>query len=222
MNYLKTFIIYKREHQLEIPNKFKEYDTRSFEGVIELFIKEFSKPGDTVLDPFAGLGTILILAEKLGRIPYGVEILKDKYQYIISQIERKENIIHGDARRLPEYDFPPIDLVYTSPIFMTKYETKDPLNNFKTEGNYTKYLHNLEKIFTDLKRLLKPESHVIVEIANLKRNGVTTLAWDVGKKLSEDLYFEGEIILACEGPRDKESFGYDHAYCLVFSNKKGN
>jgi hypothetical protein len=219
VNIVKTFITYERKHKTEIPDKFKEYDTRSFEDVVEIFIKEFSMPGDKILDVFAGLGTTLILAEKLGRIAYGVEILKDKYQYILSKIERKENIIHGDARRLLEYDFPRIDLVYTSPIFMIKYETKDPLNNFEREGNYTKYLKDLKKIFTDLKQFLKLESHVIVEIANLKRNGITTLAWDVGKTLSEVFYFEGEIILSYEGPRDKESFGYDHSYCLVFSNK---
>ena len=48
---------------------------------------------------------------------------------------------------------------------------------------------------------------------------LTTLAWDVGKALSDVLYFEGEVIIGWEGPRDRESFGYDHAYCLVFSNR---
>ena len=33
----------------------------------ELFIDHFTKPGDTVFDPFAGYGTTLLIAEKLGR-----------------------------------------------------------------------------------------------------------------------------------------------------------
>ena len=128
-------------------------------------------------------------------------------------------MIHGDARKLLEYEFPPIDFVYTSPIFMLKNETRDPLDGYKTEGNYTKYLEDIKKIFTDLKKFLKPKSHIIIDDANLKADGITTLAWDVGKALSDVLYFEGEVIIGWEGPRDKESFGYDHAYCLVFSNR---
>ena len=217
---MKTFIIYKRRHQTEIPEKFKEDDNRSFEEIIKLFIEQYSKSGDTVLDIFAGLGTTLIIAEKLGRIPYGIEILKERYQYIISKIEHKENIINGDARKLLDYEFPPIDLVYTSPTFMSKHETRDPLNQFKTEGSYSNYLEDLTRIFTNLKKFLKPSSYVIIDVYNLKIDGITTLAWDVGKKLSDVFRFEGEIILAHEEPRDKESFGYDHSYALIFTNKQ--
>ncbi|MFX1280036.1 MAG: DNA methyltransferase [Promethearchaeota archaeon] len=215
---MKTFILYKREHQTEIPEKFKEDDNRSFEEIVKLFIEQYSKPGDTVLDIFAGLGTTLIMAEKLGRIPYGIEILKQRYQYIISQIEHKENIINGDARKLLDYEFPPINLVYTSPIYMSKQETRDPFNEYKTLGSYPQYLKDLKSIFTDLKKFLKPSSYVIVEIANLKNEGITTLAWDLGKELSDKFNFEGEIILAHKEPRDRESFGYDHSYALIFKN----
>jgi DNA modification methylase len=213
-------MICRRSHELEIPTKFKEDDNRSFEQVVEYFIKEYTKPGDTILDIFAGLGTTLLIAEKLNRVPYGVEFLEDRYLYIISKIKNPENMIHGDARKLLEYEFPPIDFVYTSPIFMSKNEIKDPLNDFKTEGNYTKYLEDIKKIFTDLKKFLKPKSHIIVDVSNLSRHdGITTLAWDVGKALSDVLYFKGEVIIGWEGPRDKESCGYDHTYCLVFSNR---
>ena len=215
---MKTFILYKREHQTEIPEKFKEDDNRSFEEIIEIFLEKYSKPGDTVLDIFAGLGTTLIMAEKLGRIPYGIEILKERYQYIISKIEHKENIINGDARKLLDYEFPPIDLVYTSPTFMSKHETRDPFNEYKTKGNYTKYLKDLRRIFTDLKKFLKPSSYVIIDVYNLKIDGITTLAWDIGKELSDVFDFEGEIILAYKNLRDKESFGYDHSYALIFKN----
>ncbi len=216
---MRTFIVCKREHQSEIPEKFREYDTRSFEEVVEYFITEFTKPGDTVLDIFAGMGTTLILAEKLNRIPYCVEYLEDKYQYVISKLKHQDNMIHGDARRLLEYTFPPIDFVYTSPIFTSKNETRDPLNGFKSEGNYDKYLKDILRIFTDLKTFLKPNSHVIVDAANLKIDGITTLAWDLGKALSDILHFEGEVIIGWEGPRDRESFDYDHSYCLIFKNK---
>ncbi len=217
---MRTFIICKREHRLEIPEKFKEYDNRSPEEVVEYFIKEFTKPGDTVLDIFAGLGTTLILAEKLNRVPYGIEYLEDRCNYVTSIIKNKENMIHGDTRKLLDYNLPPIDFVFTSPIFMSKNETRNPLNGYKTEGNYTKYLNDVQKIFTDLKTFLKPHSYITVMVSNLKTEGLTTLAWDIGKTISDIMRFEGEVIIGWEGPRDRESFGYDHSYCLVFSNRQ--
>jgi DNA modification methylase len=216
---MKTFILYKRVHQTEIPYKFKDYDTRSYEQVVKLFIEEFSNPGDTILDIFAGLGTVLITAEKFGRIAYGIEIQEEKCEYIVSKIKNKENIIVGDAKKITEYGLPPIDLVYTSPTFMSKHETMNPLTNFTTKAIYTDYLEDIRIIFTNLKECLKPNSHIIVELANLKINGITTLAWDVCKVLSDVYYFKGEVILAFEEPQDRESFGYNHGYCLVFSNR---
>ncbi len=41
------------------------------------FIRLFTDEGDTVLDPFMGSGTTCRVAEKLGRIPVGIEINRD-------------------------------------------------------------------------------------------------------------------------------------------------
>jgi hypothetical protein len=40
----------------------------------EYYISHLTKPGDTVLDPFAGTGTTLIVAHRLGRDAIGIEI----------------------------------------------------------------------------------------------------------------------------------------------------
>ena len=44
------------------------------EWLPEFFIKLFSNPGDVILDPFLGSGTTYRIAEKLERIPVGIEI----------------------------------------------------------------------------------------------------------------------------------------------------
>lgn len=44
------------------------------EAVLERIIKVASKPGDVVLDPFAGSGTTLAVAKKLGRQFFGCEL----------------------------------------------------------------------------------------------------------------------------------------------------
>jgi site-specific DNA-methyltransferase (adenine-specific) len=44
------------------------------ESVLERIIRASSNPGDTILDPFAGSGTTLAVAERLGRNSIGIEM----------------------------------------------------------------------------------------------------------------------------------------------------
>ena len=60
----------------------------------DFFIKLFTKPGDTVLDPFAGSGTTLFAAYELDRHSIGIDIMP-KY---INLINEKKN---GLSLRLP-------------------------------------------------------------------------------------------------------------------------
>ncbi len=48
------------------------------EGVLERIVRVSSNPGDLVLDPFAGSGTTLAVAKRLGRRYLGTE-LSEKY-----------------------------------------------------------------------------------------------------------------------------------------------
>jgi DNA modification methylase len=47
------------------------------EDLAELCIKAGSRPGDIVLDPFAGAGTTLLVADKLNRFGIGLELKKE-------------------------------------------------------------------------------------------------------------------------------------------------
>lgn len=55
----------------------------------EWFIKLFTQEGDTVLDPFAGSGTTLTVAQILNRSSTGIEIVPEYVTLIESQIEEK-------------------------------------------------------------------------------------------------------------------------------------
>ena len=57
------------------------------EELPQWFIKLFTQEGDTVLDPFAGSGTTLFVAERMGRNAIGVELMDEYYQMIKEQIE---------------------------------------------------------------------------------------------------------------------------------------
>jgi site-specific DNA-methyltransferase (adenine-specific) len=54
----------------------------------EWFIKLFTKEGDVVLDPFMGSGTTTIVAEKMGRIGIGIEIVEEYYNLASDQLSQ--------------------------------------------------------------------------------------------------------------------------------------
>jgi len=60
------------------------------EGLPEWFIKLFTQVGDTVMDPFMGSGTTNIVASKMRRNSIGIEIVKDYYEMVKSQISPTE------------------------------------------------------------------------------------------------------------------------------------
>ena len=60
------------------------------EDLPEWFIKLFTKEGDWVLDPFAGSGTTLRVAQKMMRNSIGIENHQDYYKIMIEQIKTKE------------------------------------------------------------------------------------------------------------------------------------
>ena len=65
----------------------------------EWFIKLFTEPRDTVLDPFCGSGTTLIAARNLNRESIGIEILPE-YEKLI--FERIKKTVDGKTRKKKE------------------------------------------------------------------------------------------------------------------------
>ena len=221
---MKTFIVFDKYTKREIPENFHKYNNRSDEAVVAYFIDRYSKKEDKVIDVFAGLGTTLFLAEEMERIPYGVELIEEKCQFIRKNLKNKDNIIHGDSRKLSEYDIPKCDFSFSSPIFMNKTESINPLSGFTSEGGYNQYLKEIQKIYSNLKTVMKPNSTIVIEVSNLKNQDVlTTLAWDIAFEVSQVFHFEGEVIVVwnISGLNLKDGtfgYGYDHHYCLVFRN----
>jgi tRNA G10 N-methylase Trm11 len=208
-----------------LPEEFHDDDVRSSQFLVKQFIEHFTQPGDTVFDPFAGFGTTLLVAERMKRIPFGIEADERRYEFTRSKLTMKDNIIHGDSRKLDTFPLPSIDFVFTSPIFMGCDETKNPLSGFKENGNYQVYLDQIQDIFRKLSEFLNPDARVVVEVFNLApRRGrpMTLLAWDITHAISKVLRFEKEIIACWTEAEDEDTgetpmgVGYDHHYCLVF------
>lgn len=222
---MRTIISLPKKQKRKIPEDLKIDDNRFSESLVEYLLNEYTKRKDKVLDIFAGLGTTLFVAEEMGRIPYGIEFDKQRYEYICDNLENKENIINGDALKLLEYNLPTCDFFLTSPPYMHKEDNENPFTAYTRSGNYENYLRDYVKVFSQVKQVMKSNSVVAVEIANIKIDGeVTALAWDVSKEISKVLKFEGEIIIKWEGEEEDNTngiygCGYDHSYCLIFRNK---
>ena len=225
---MKSYILLPTVNRGLLPEEFRDDDVRSSEFLVEYFIEHFTQPGDTVFDPFAGFGTTLLVAERIGRIPFGIEADERRVEYTRSKLRLKDNLILGDSRRLETFPLPRIDFVFTSPIFMGCDETKNPLSGFKEEGDYQLYLDQLQDLFRKMREFLKPGAKVVVEVYNLlPRRGrpMTLLAWDIALAISKVLTFEREIIACWQNVAEEDTgeapmdVGYDHHYCLLFSRE---
>lgn len=106
----------------------------SFQDVARL-VRFFTKKGEVVLDPFAGVGSTLKACALDGRKGIGIE-LSSKYTALArtrldkeiddAQAVRNQIIINGDARRIiPSLDHDSVKLVVTSPPYWNILHKKD-------------------------------------------------------------------------------------------------
>jgi DNA modification methylase len=192
-------------------------DDRFSDQLVEAFLTAYTRPGDLVLDPFAGFGTTLVVAERMGRRVLGLEILPDRVDHIRARVSDPATVIEADARRLAALDLPPVDFSLTSPPYMTRTDhPENPLTGYQTlDGDYGRYLDELTAVYGAIGQLLTPGGKAVVNVSNLRTDGtVSPLAWDVGAALSRVLRFEQEVILDWAEPED----WYTNDYCLVFGS----
>lgn len=219
---MKTYMLLKKAHRFALPPEFQHYDVRYPESLVERFLREFTQAGDVVFDPFAGYGTTLLVAEEMGRVPFGIEFDERRARYVRSRLQHPENLIHGDSRQLSSYNLPLFDFSITSPPYMSQHDPENPLaacttggsGYAATESGYAAYLQDLRNIYEQIGQIMKPGARAVIEVSNLKLwDGLTALAWDVAGAVSQVLHFEGEVIVGW----DSYGYGYDHSYCLVFA-----
>lgn len=99
------------------------------EDLVERYVSFFTKKGQTVFDPFLGIGSTMVACENLGRRGIGIEYSK-KYADIakkrLKKMEAKgnHNVIQGNSMKLldvwknPKNELPEkVDFVITSPPY---------------------------------------------------------------------------------------------------------
>lgn len=187
MRRLRPHVLVRRDQVVAERHPAAEEDVHFAESIVAAVLEDLTSPGDRVLDPFAGYGTTLRVAERMGRTAVGIELLEERC-LLASQVAPSSLVLQGDARNLTELVDPPFDLVLTSPPYMTARDhPEDPLAGYTgIEGDYLRYLDGLRDVFAQALAVLGPDGHLVVNVANIDTGEhFTPLAWDVGRVLGE-------------------------------------
>jgi DNA modification methylase len=185
------------------------------ESFVETILDEYTSPADLVLDPFAGYGTTLVVAERMGRAAIGVELLEEHADIIRGRVTDRSRVITGDARALTDLVPGPVSLCLTSPPYMTAVDhPENPLNAYQTlDGDYGRYLDEIGDVFRQVAGLLRPGGHAVINAANLTTGDtITPLAWDIARVVSSHLTLRQEVFLCW----DRQPEGISGDYCLIF------
>jgi tRNA G10 N-methylase Trm11 len=179
--------------------------------VAERVLNTYSQDGDWVLDPFAGFGTTLHVAQKMGRYAVGFEVDEQRAAFANKGLVEPNVVINDRAQNLAllqgKYTF---SLVFTSPPYLPVKLEDDPWG--------PTYFQDMKAIFGSMKALLKPRATIVVEVSNIRRDGgVRPLAWQFGELLSGIYEFQGEVI-RCNTSDVEAGPGFDHSYLLIYRN----
>jgi tRNA G10 N-methylase Trm11 len=184
------------------------------DSLVRYFLETFTRRGEKVFDPFAGLGTTLFTAEEMGRDAYGIEADPRRHAWVAGQLESWQQLVHGDSAKLASCGFPRMDFCMTSPPFMPRHHRWNPLfAGDPNKAGYALYLKRLEKIFGEVAKILKPGALVVVQADNLHHGRIyTPLVRDMSIVISKKLAPQGEIIVRWRPAKPD----YPHTHCLLF------
>ena len=130
----------------------------------------------------------------MGRIPYGIECVEEKYDYIRSIISHRKNIMLSDSLEIREDMFPLCDFSMSSP----PYYPVDPTSSIGKDGDYATYLRDIADIYRRLGRCMRKDAYIIIEVSNLRDDIFVPLAWDIAREVSKYLTFVQEVVVGWE------------------------
>lgn len=173
--------------------------------------KLFSFWGETVLDPFGGVGSTAIAAIREGRRAICIDQNPDFVKEMRERVQREQLDLNafearqGDSRDLSGIKDDSIDLIVTSPPYWDKADYGGRCADIGTAGNYVEFLGELRRVFKECYRVLRPGRKLCVVTANVNQmtdHGLLTfpLSTDIGVMLRDiGLVMINEIIWSKDG-----------------------
>lgn len=171
--------------------------------VVRNLILRYSSEGDTLIDPMIGGGTTAIEAKILNRNiicmdvnPDSINRTKKCLQFEVQNLSR-QSVKIGDARNLNLIKSKSVDFVLTHPPYVDiiKYSNYKLENDISNIHDIDKFVVEIEKIASELYRVLKDKKYCAILIGDTRRNKMyQPLAFKVmekflkiGFKLKEDI-----------------------------------
>ena len=195
---------------------------------------------DTILDPFAGVGSTLMAAKELNKDSIGIELSPEFRDIAMSRINNAQNQltlfneiesnvdIHVvDSRTLCQYvDENSIDMVVTSPPYWDILIEKRPLypkenaNYGDTENDlgklrdYDEFLSELKAVFAQVYRVMKPNTYCCIVVMDIRKgNRLYPLHMDISMFM-EDIGYQLDDLIIWNRAQD-----YNHLYTLGYPSK---
>lgn len=150
-------------------------DVHMIPAIVDHVVDRCTRPGDLVVDPFAGFGTTLDRAVRTGRRAAGIELMPERVEYMRRQIPDAE-ILAGDARNLTtllaQYR-QQVSLILASPPYMTiTHHDEDPLTAYEVGGgDYRRYLQELSSVAQQCSELLASGGFLVWNVADILHEG---------------------------------------------------
>ena len=209
---------------------------------VSRIVRFFTKPGQTVLDPFVGIGSTLKAAALEGRNGIGIELEKEfvrlskdrlKFEVVSEGIEpTSQQVLHGDSRKiLDTLADDSVDLVVTSPPYWNILHKKDhkaiqerEAKGLKTRysdskadlGNipiYEDFLDELTGILTQTKRILKKNKYMAIVVSDF-RDGKRLRMFhsDIATRLENEGFVLQGITILHQAHKRVFPYGYPASY----------
>lgn len=136
-------------------------------------LMRYTKPGELVVDSFAGSGTTLDVAADLGCRARGFDVAPPR-----TDIER------ADARALPLADNS-ADFVFIDPPYSTHIDySDDPRCIGKLDASTPAYYEAMDAVFAEIARILRPGRHLAVYVSDsYVHRGQGKGFWPIGFEL---------------------------------------
>lgn len=168
------------------------------------FVRAYSRPGETVFDPFCGFGTTLLAAALERRDGYGMEIDGARADLARERLRR-----HGIEPRIVRGSLPSktplerFDLCLTSvPYFGCRWPGRASTGQCYAAPDFDTYLMAMRAIFHAVREALPEDGYCIAMAESVRIDGRTLpVAWEIARIL-DSLFLACDERVLCYPPRD--------------------